>query len=180
MAAQFKIGARLVGQQEVLESLRNLKDGTARMRTLMKRIGEQIIVPSLRETLGSGGRGAWPAEKRPVKKHRMLGADGRIAKGLKVVAGDRSVQVGSTSGFAVWAQQGFTAHIPAERPKRKPIMRLFADGKVVFATKVQAHTIVVPKREFLILTDGDREAIVAASATYLDRLARREAKAGQG
>lgn len=135
-------------------------------------------MPSFRETLASGGRGAWPPEKRAVKKHRMLGAEGRIAKGLKVVAGDTYVEAGTTSGFGPWAQEGFTARIPAERPRRKKLMRLLTRDGVRFATRVKAHTVVVPKREFLVLQEADREAITTEAARYLDRLARREAKAG--
>jgi len=178
MAGEFRIGTELLGSQEVLETLRELALGGKRLRPTMKRIGDRIIVPSLRETLATGGRGRWPAERRPVRKHRMLGADGKIARKLKVVATDTSVQVGSTSGYALWAQFGFKATIRGEVPRKRRAMRLFTAGGVRFARSVQAHTTTVPPRPFLILVAADEEAIVTEVAKTLDRLARREAKAG--
>lgn len=172
---EFRIGARLVGDREVVQRLATVAAGGKRMRPLMKRIGELIILPSIRKTLETDGRGLWPPEKRPVRKHRMLGAEGKIAKGLKVVAGDRAVRVGTTSGFGPWAQEGFTAHIPAERPKRGKLMRLLTDDGPVFATRVRPHTITVPKRAFLMLQEEDRVGILQAAADFLHRLVRRGA-----
>jgi phage gpG-like protein len=150
-----------------------------RLRTVFKRVGDRIIIPSLRETLASGGRGRWPAEKRPVRKHRMLGAEGRIAKGLRSVATDSVLLVGTSSGYGVWAQQGFTATIRGERPRKKKAMRLLTADGVRFAHAVKPHAVNVPRREFLILTAEDEEAIVTDVARSLDRIARREAKAGE-
>lgn len=173
------VKSNLRGDREVLDALAQLALGHKRLRTLMKRIGERVLVPSFKTTLATGGRGKWPPERRAVKKHRMLGAEGRIARGMAVVATDRSVLAGTTSGFGPWAQDGFTAQIPAEQPKRKKLMRLLTDNGVRFSSKVKAHTTTVPKREFLVLQDEDVRAIVTETTKYLDRIARRQAKAGQ-
>jgi phage gpG-like protein len=175
----FRVGAQLLGTQEVLETFRELSQAGKRLRTTFKRVGDRIIIPSLRETLASGGRGRWPAEKRPVRKHRMLGAEGRIAKGLRSVATDSVLLVGTTSGYGVWAQQGFTATIRGEVPRKKKALRLLTGDGVRFAHAVKPHAVNVPRREFLILTAEDEEAIVTEVARSLDRIARREAKAGE-
>jgi phage gpG-like protein len=173
------VQSKLRGDREVLEALAELARGPRRMRTLMKRIGERVLVPSFKTTLATQGRGKWVPERRPVKKHRMLGGEGKIARGLAVVATDRKVLAGTTSGFGPWAQDGFTAQIPAEQPKRKRLMRLLTNDGVRFTSKVKAHTTTVPKREFLVLQDEDERAIVGETTKYLDRIARRQAKAGQ-
>jgi phage gpG-like protein len=174
------VKAELRGDRQVLEALAEMARGTRRMRTLMKRIGERVLVPSFKTTLATQGRGKWVPERRAVKKHRMLGAEGKIARGLAVVATDRKVLVGTESGYGPWAQFGFTAQIPAEQPKRKKLMRLLTNNGVRFASKVKAHSVTVPKREFLVLQDEDVRAIVDETTKYLDRIARRQAKAGGG
>lgn len=173
------IRAQLDGGATVQEVLRNLAQQGQRMRPLMKRIGEKVIVPSLRETLDSGGRGRWPAERRAVRKHKYLGAEGKISKKLKVVANDTSVEVGTTSGYGVWAQRGFTGRIRAEVPRKGKVMRMLTSDGVRFATRVSPHTVTVPPRPFLILVAEDEEAIVAEVTRTLDRLAKREANAGE-
>lgn len=173
------VKVHLRGEDATLDALAQLAISGKRMRTLMKRIGERVLMPSFKTTLATQGRGKWVPEKRAVRKHRMLGGEGKIARGLAVVATDRKVLVGTESGFGPWAQFGFSAAIPAEQPKRKKLMRLLTNDGVRFASKVKAHTTTVPKREFLVLQDEDVRAIVVETTKYLDRIARRQAKAGQ-
>lgn len=177
--AEVLVAANLRGGRETLDALRDMLSAyeKPRLRGLLKRIGERILVPSFRKTLDSDGHGRWPPHRRVVRKHRMLGGEGKIARGLAVVATDRKVLVGTTSGFGPWAQFGFHALIPAETPKKKPLMRLFTAQGVVFATKVKSHAVTVPKREFLVIQDADADAIIAEVQRYIDRRNRRTARA---
>lgn len=176
--ATFKVGAKLLGADEVAGALANLAAGTQRMRPLMRRLGAQIIEPSIRETLRREGRGTWPPERRAVKRHRYLGEHGRIGRTLLVVAGDRRVEVGTTSRYGLWAQFGFRTAVRTALPKRKHALRLFVGGRARFSMRAAAHGIRVPPRPLFRLWPEDERAILAAVATYLDRLARRRAKAG--
>lgn len=177
-AAVLRAGAQLKGADEVLAALANLAAGGQRMRPLMRRIGERIVEPSIRETLRREGRGTWPPEQRPVRRHRWLGEQGKIGRTLRTEAGDRRVTVGTTSRFGLWAQFGFRAAVRTAVPRRKRVLRLFAGGRVRFAKRARAHRLQVPPRVLFALWPEDELAITAEVRTYLDRLARRKAKAG--
>lgn len=174
--ATFRVGAKLLGIEEVVASLANLEQGAKKMRPLMRRIGERIIEPSLRETLRREGRGTWVPEQRRVRKHRWLGEQGRIGRTLVVQPGSRQVTVGTTSRYGLW-MFGRRLVVPTTVPRRARVLRMYTSRGLRFSRRTRAHLIVIPPRTLWQLWPEDEQAIVAETVKYLNRLEKRRERA---
>jgi phage virion morphogenesis protein len=160
--------------------LTRLRQRTGDMTPAMAIIG-QIVRSSVIKNFEAEGRPTpWKKSRRTTKTGgRTLTKSGRLMKSITPHAGPVSVEIGTNVVYAAVHQLGKTIEQPARervlhfKPKdgrRKNSPMVFSKArKAKFAMKVggKAYSIVMPKREFLMVQPEDWTEIRKALEEYL-------------
>lgn len=113
----------------------------------------------------AGGRRTTASRGRTARARtgKVLYDTGTLANSIKVlVAGNRTLSLGTNLKYAAIHQLGGTINIPGIRPVRAHALRWFLPGgKAVFAKKAAPHTVRIPARPYLVAQPEDLEILQA-------------------
>lgn len=164
-------------------TVKYLQDGQrtvqARLKTALM-ASAMTMLKSIDTNFRVGGRPKWPALKATTianrRKHTSnpLADTGRLKQSITTNAavkdyGD-SVGIGTNLEYARVHQYGHPGiRIPEIVPVRKKALRwMTPSGQVVFAKRVKAHTVVIPKRTFLLFQPEDITAIERIFSKHIE------------
>ena len=175
-----------IADEPIKKLVVGLQQRSSNLKPAMKIIGE-IVRSSVVKNFESEGRPTpWKKSKRALKDGGLtLTKSARLMKSVTSRAGATSVEIGTNLIYARIHQLGGSIKHPARErvlhfsQKKRGAMTfgrpgtgdLFAKkSKARYAMKVagKAYTIVMPRREFLMVQPEDWREIEAALANYLN------------
>jgi phage gpG-like protein len=169
---QIRIVVQTDGAARTLEAIRQRLDNLAPALTAMKEVG----LDSIRQTFQAGGR---PTPWAPLRSPRRRGSasaaiplndTGHLRASITAIIGRNSITFGTNVPYAAMHHFGGTISLPVIVPRQARALRFVAaDGTVVFARRVRAHTVSIPARPFMVLQPQDVRTMGEILAEYLAR-----------
>lgn len=127
----------------------------------------EIALASVRRNFQAGGR---PQRWAPLKyrRGRPLLDTGRLQGSITGQVTGNSVVIGTNLAYAALHNFGGRIQIPEMRAQRGRAFRFTTQtGEVIFRTRIRAHTVLIPQREFLLLQEQDIADIIRVFEKYV-------------